>query len=177
MLYSPTIMDAAGQPIAPRLHVYEKWTLAVLVTLFVVMAVEGMGRKERDMYQQWLDHAQAVTQALERFAADHDGRFPPDAMSCERPSGLDDSYIRWNPNWRIDYEVRANEQGGDLVCLEFGGLLRERRYFGLCNQPELRRLYGRGQPIPGYINRIWVVREQAPIALPDATQPEPQPGR
>lgn len=142
---------------------WERWALAALLVLLVFLAVEGRDRKERDLYERFQDQAAKVQQALERYAADHQGRFPPDAMFCARPEGLGDDYIRWDPGWKIDYEVRDNGQGGQYVCLEYGGPFKQRLYFGLCNVPEYRRKYGRGEAIPGQINRIWLIREQADI--------------
>ncbi len=163
LCYIHFIMFARDLSIPRDLHRYEKWVILALAALLVFLALDGKGRNQREAYNQFLERAPRVAAALERFAADHDGCFPPDAMFCDRPQGLDDRYIAWNPDWRIDYEVHPNGQGGEYVCLEFGGPLRERLYFGLCNNPQFRRDYGQGQAIPGHLNRIWVLREEAPI--------------
>lgn len=142
---------------------WERWSLAIVVAALVFLAVEGRDRKERDAYERFQQQAPLVAQALERYAADHQGRFPPDSMFCNRPDGLSDDYIKWDPGWKIDYEVHDNGQDGQYVCLEFGGPFKQRLYFGLCNVPEYRRKYGQGQDIPGQLNRIWLIREQAEI--------------
>lgn len=154
--------------------------LVAVVATMLFMATAGKGRRQREAYERFLVHAPLVTEALERFASDHDGAFPPDAMFTNSPQGLDDRYIHWDSGWKIDYEVRDNGGGGQFVCLEFGGPFNERQYFGLCNVPEYRRKYGRGQPIPGQTNRIWLVREAAtilPAAPPPPPPPPPEPGR
>ena len=142
---------------------WERWALVIVVAALVFLAVEGRDRKEREAYERFQQQAPLVAQALERYASDHEGRFPPDAMFCQRPLGLNDEYIMWNPAWKIDYEVHDNGHDGQYVCLEFGGPFKQRLYFGLCNVPEYRRKYGRGQDIPGQLNRIWLIREQAEI--------------
>lgn len=148
------------------LNRWEWWTLVGLVILLVFLAVEGKDRKGREAYARFLETAPKVQAALERFADGHDGRFPPDAMFYNGPEGLTGDYIKWDPTWKIDYEVHENGHDGNYVCLEFGGPFKERLYFGLCNNPEFRRKYGRGQPIPGQVNRIWLIREEAPIMEP-----------
>ncbi|MFH1035483.1 MAG: hypothetical protein V1806_13320 [Pseudomonadota bacterium] len=153
---------------------WEWWILVLAVGLLVFLATYGKGRRERLAYEHFLQQAPLVQAALERFAADHDGQFPPDAMMTSRPAGLDDRYIKWRKGWKIDYEVHENEQGGQAVCLEFCGPFDERLYYGLCKKPEYRRLYGRGQPIPGHVNRIWVISENAAIM---ESPPEEPPGQ
>ncbi|CAO0824458.1 Type II secretion system protein [Desulfarculales bacterium] len=142
---------------------WEWWLLVLAVGLLVFLATYGKGRRERLAYERFLKLAPQVQAALERFAADHDGQFPPDAMMTSRPAGLNDKYIKWRKSWKIDYEVHDNEQDGQSVCLEFCGPFDERLYFGLCKNPEYRHRYGRGQLIPGHVNRIWVVKEDAAI--------------
>ncbi len=142
---------------------WELWVLVILVSGLTALAVAGKGRHIREAYQRFLRNAPRVQAALERFAADHQGRFPPDAMHVRRPQGLGESYIQWDPSWKIDYEVHPNGAGRHFVCLEFCGPEKELEYFGLCRKPELRRKYGRGQAIPGNRNRIWLIRESADI--------------
>lgn len=170
MLYSAIMPSAIHTTHPSELRPWERWALILSTLVLVFLAIHGKGRKERDAYERFLENAPRVAAALERFAADHQGRFPPDAMHTAQPLGLDERYIQWEKEWKIDYEVHDNGQGGRTVCLEFGGPFVRRYYFGLCRKPEYRRLYGRGQPIPGQINRIWVIRESAEI-MPDPTQP------
>jgi hypothetical protein len=151
---------------------WDWWTLVLLVVLLVFLASYGKGRRERLAYERFLEVAPQVQAALERYASGHDGKFPPDAMMTSRPIGLGDDYIHWKLSWKIDYEVHENDRGGHLVCLEFCGPFEERHYFGLCRKPEYRRLYGRGQAIPGHVNRIWMIREDAPIMDMPAEMPE-----
>ena len=159
----PSVMTTAQSSRPLDFRRWEWWTLVVAVALLVFLAAHGKGRRERLAYERFQEVAPQVQAALERFAADHQGRFPPDSMMTSRPRGLTERYISWDQTWKVDYEVHDNGQGGQAVCLEFCGPFAERHYFGLCRKPELRRLYGRGQPIPGQVNRLWVIREQAEI--------------
>jgi len=170
VLYSPTMERDHPLGLAP----WERWVLIGLLILCLVLAVAGRHRRQRRAYEDFLRRAKMIEQALERFAADHQGRFPPDAMFTNRPPYLDDRYLAWDPEWLIDYDVGDNRRGGRFVCLEFCGPTGKRRYFGLCHDPALRARYGRGQPIPGQRNRIWVIREEAPILPPP---PRPPGGR
>jgi hypothetical protein len=152
---------------------WELWLLVGLAVLCLVLAVAGRGRRERQRYQDFLERAPRIEKALHAFAADHGGRFPPDARFTNPPPGLHPDYLDWEAGWLIDYDAHPNAKGGHYVCLEFCGPTGERHYYGLCNQPRLRRLFGRGQPIPGHANRIWVVAEEAPIL----DRPGQDPGR
>jgi len=142
---------------------WERWVLSLLLAVCLFLAVQGKARREPEPVLLFLERAARIEAALERFAAEHKGAFPPDAFSVRRPHGLDDRYIKWDQAWLIDYEVHPNGQGGRYVCLEFVGPRGKREYLGLCNRPEIRQRYGRGQAIPLYDHRIWVIREQAPI--------------
>lgn len=142
---------------------WEWWVLFLLVALCLVLAVAGRGRKQARIYDDFLRRAPLIQESLEAFAKDHGGRFPPDAMFTRRPAGLDDSYIAWSENWNIDYDVHPNQAGGWLVCLEFVGPYGEPEYFALCQDPAIRKYYGKGEPIPGHSNRIWLVRENAAV--------------
>lgn len=145
------------------MHKWEISVLVVAVALLTALALVGMGRVEREAYQNFLRRAPMVQKALEHYARDHEGRFPPDAMFTYRPQGITEQYIDWDREWNIDYEVRGNGEGGQFVCLEFCGPYQKRRYYGLCNNPKYRAKYGRGEAIPGTANRIWMIRESAPI--------------
>lgn len=148
---------------------WEWWVLLLLVALCLFLAVVGRGRRQARIYDDFLSRALVVQESLESFAKDHQGRFPPDAMFTRRPSGLNDRYIAWSDSWHIDYDVHPNEKGGKFVCLEFVGPYGYPEYFALCLDPQLRKKYGKGEPIPGRANRIWLVREDAPI-MPKNTQ-------
>jgi hypothetical protein len=151
---------------------WELWLLAGLAALCLVLALTGLGRREEERYERFLERAPRIEKALKAFAADHQGKYPPDATFTRRPPGLDDEYIDWSQDWLIDYDVHPNGQGGRFVCLEFCGPTGERHYYGLCNDPELRARFGRGEAIPGHANRIWVVEEQAEIADPGQAGPD-----
>ena len=142
---------------------WEWWALIILVALCLVLAVAGKGRKQARIYKGFLKQAPIIQEAREAYAKDHNGRFPPDAMSTRRPQGLDDRYIEWSDSWLIDYDVHQNGAGGWFVCLEFVGPYGVPEYYALCQDPEVRGKYGRGEPIPGRANRIWLIREDAPI--------------
>ncbi len=142
---------------------WEVWAIVAAVGVCLVLSLLGKGRRQRAAYEDFAEHASMVQRAVEQFAADHGGKFPPDGTHTAAPPGLDEKYLRWDRGWKIDYEVHDNGQGGKFVCLEFCSPYKEIIYAGLCRNPEYRRLYGRGQPIPGHLNRMWVIREQAPI--------------
>jgi hypothetical protein len=153
--------QASLRPVSLR-H-WERWALVVLIGLCLTLSLLGKGRRQREAYENFLARAPVVQAALERFAADHGGKFPPDGVHTGRPPGFSDKYLAWDRHWNIDYDVYDNGHGGKYVCLEFCGPFKDPVYFALCRNPENRRLYGRGQPIPGQMNRIWLIREQAPI--------------
>lgn len=144
----------------------EIWAVVLLGLALTITAFVGMNRKENEAYDRFLVRAPKIQSALESFAADHGGRFPPDSMFTRRPQGLSNEYISWDPTWNIDYEVRENGSGGHYVCLEFCGPYQKRRYFGLCNQPDMRKAYAQGQAIEGNDNRLWLIRENAAIMPP-----------
>jgi hypothetical protein len=145
---------------------WEWWVLFLLATLCLVLAVAGKGRKQAIIYDDFLRRAPLIQEGLEAFAKEHEGRFPPDAMFTRRPAGLEDRYIAWSDSWNIDYDVHPNDKGGWFVCLEFVGPYGQPEYFALCQKPDIRKNYGKGEPIPGHSNRIWLVRENAPIMPP-----------
>ncbi len=157
-------MEAAATITRPAGMGRWEWILlTAAVGLCVALALISRGKADKHAYTRFLAAAPKIQAALEAYAADHQGRFPPDAMATNPPQGLHPDYIWWSRGWAVDYEVHPNGKGGKFVCLEFLGPLRQKLYQGLCRKPELRRRYGRGQPIPGTMNRIWVIRESAPI--------------
>jgi hypothetical protein len=159
-----------------RLSSLAKWelgTLFFLVLLCLALAVAGHGRKQRDAYKDFLRRAKMIEQAVLAFAKDHQGHFPPDGWFTNRPPGLDNSYIYWDPNWNIDYDVVPNGKGGFAVGLEYYGSSDSKRYYGLCRIPRVREKYGKGQPIPRQVNRIWLIRENAKIVK---SPPKPKEG-
>lgn len=156
-------MQDTGTPHPPTLHRLEWIFIALATAVCLALGAYGLHRMNRKLYQEFLERAPRVQAALERFAADHRGCFPGDAGPTQRPPGLSDRYIKWQKEWKLDYEAKPDGQGGYYVCLEFGGPYRRDHYYKLCENPKLRRLYGRGQPIPRQRNRIWVVREKARI--------------
>ena len=163
MLLLSIMVDAIAGVRPARLSRWEFWIIAAVVSLCLVLSLMGKGRRQRQAYENFLEHASMIQQAAERFAADHGGKFPPDGMHTSAPWGLSEKYLRWDRAWNIDYDVHDNGHGGRFVCLEYCGPYDETVYAGLCQNPKYRRLYGRGQPIPGHVNRIWLIREQAPI--------------
>lgn len=157
-----------------------------LIAVGFIIAVSltiGWARVDHRMskaYASFLELAPQVEKALERFAQDHDGHFPPPVDPGRRPPGLDDSYLEWDPMWGLAYDARKNGrkdlkpgEGDCYVCLEFMPPPTRRAFHRLCRYPLLRQRYGRGQPIPGEGNRIWLVREKARIMpLPRQSPPE-----
>jgi hypothetical protein len=149
-----------------RFKRWEWWALVGMLALSLVLALRGYYLREPHPVRLFLERAELIDQAAKRFAADHGGAFPPDGIITRRPAGLDDSYIHWNDAWLIDFEVGPNGKGSHYVCLEFTGPNGRHEYRRLCANPEYRRRYGEGQPIPGYDNRIWVIAEDASIYHP-----------
>ena len=163
MLSSP-IMTKSLKKHSGRLTIWELLVISIAVIVCLSLALAGRGRKIRGATEQFLAVAPQVQKALEGYAKDHEGRFPPDAMLTSLPKGLDKYLdITWEHTWNLDYDVHDNGSGGQFVCLEWCGPFSKPAYHGLCNKPEIRRKYGKGQPIPDYFNRIWLVRESAPI--------------
>ncbi len=151
-------------PLSPS--AFKRWDLWVLILLLAVslfLAIRDRAPREAQPVLMFLERAGMIEDALERFAEDHGGAYPPDGHASNRPPGLSDKYIKWDPAWLIDYEVHPNGKGGRLVCLEFIGPQGVPIYRALCRKPELRRDYGRGQAIPKTNNRIWVIAEDAKI--------------
>ena len=149
-----------------RLKAWEWWALAFILALSLGLALRGLYLREPQPVRVFLERAQMIDEAAHRFAADHNGAFPPDGIITRRPAGLSDRYIKWNDKWLIDFEAGPNGEGGHYVCLEFTAPHGRHEYRRLCANPEYRRRYGEGQPIPGYDNRIWVIEENARIHKP-----------
>lgn len=154
----------ATQPLKPsRFKLWEWWALALILGLSLGLDLHGYYLREPHPVQVFLERAELIDQAAHRFAADHGGAYPPDGIITRRPAGLDDRYIHWDDRWFIDFEAGPNGKGSYYVCLEFTAPHEHHAYHGLCSNPEDRRRYGEGQPIPGDDNRIWVIAEQARI--------------
>ncbi len=152
---------------------WEIWIVAVLALALTALAVHGKQKHCAEGYEQFIKNAEVIEEALTKYA-DENGGYPSDACAYGRPPGLNTRYMRWKREWNIDYEVRDNMHGGIFVCLEYCGPEGAVRYRGLCNVPEYRKAYPKGQPIPGEINRIWVIRESAKV-LPCPTPPPGKP--
>lgn len=156
-------MKSTNSKIPLKLLKLELVIIALAVLVCVVLALRGQDRMNRNAENAFLAAASLMHMGLEAYSADNHGCFPFDAGPAERPWGLSDKYVKWDKDWKIDYDAKDNGKGGFFVCMEFGGPYRSHRYRKLCEDPELRRLYGDGRGIPHHRNRIYVVREQAPI--------------
>ncbi len=162
----PCTMAAPGGSDFARLKPWEWWALIAILALSLGLALRGLYLREPHPVRVFLERAEKIDAAAKRFAAEHGGAFPPDGVITRRPAGLDDRYIKWNDRWFIDFEVGPSRQGGHYVCLEFTAPNGIHQYRRLCANPEFRRRYGEGQPIPGHENRIWVIAEKARIYQP-----------
>jgi hypothetical protein len=143
-------------------------TLALMFSIALLAVVRTVKGREIP-FEEFRGHAREIAKALEAFARDHGGRFPDDGKDNDSPPGLSPKYIQWNKEWNVDYEVHDNGHGGRYIALEYLGRYRTDVPFhaqGLTRDPTTRRLYGRGQPIPRRLNRIWVFYEEAPIYYP-----------
>ncbi|MCF8032004.1 MAG: hypothetical protein K9K66_11455 [Desulfarculaceae bacterium] len=158
----------SANPLA-RLKAWEWWALGLILALCLGLALRALQTREPHPVEVFLERAQQIDEAARRFAADHNGAFPPDGIITRRPAGLSDRYIKWDDAWLIDFEAGPNGKGGHYVCLEFTAPRGRHEYRGLCAKPELRERHGQGQAIPGTENRIWVIEENARV------MPQPPP--
>jgi hypothetical protein len=147
-----------------------EWSITlVLMAVITILAVVQTRKAREAPFKEFVERAGLVGQALEAFARDHGGRYPGDGIDNHSPPGLSPKYIQWKEEWNIDYEVHDNGHGGKYVALEYLGRYRKGQTFhalGLTREQTFRKIYGRGQPIPKKLNRIWVFYEQAPIFNP-----------
>jgi len=136
--------------------------MAGIAAAAVLQTVQG----REGHYKEFIRRAEIIGRAMEAFARDHQGRYPGDGQNTQSPPGLSPNYLEWKEEWNIDYEVHENGRGGKYIALEYLGLYKPGQTYhssGLTRDPEKRRLYGKGQRIPGSLNRIWVYYEEAPI--------------
>ncbi len=143
-------------------------TLSLMIFISILAIVQTIRGREAP-YKQFVERAKQIGRALDAFAMDHRGRYPDDGLDNHSPPGLSPKYIQWKEEWNIDYEVHDNGRGEKFIALEFLGRYQANRTFnslGLTRDPINRKIYGRGQPIPRKINRIWVFFEEAPIYQP-----------
>ena len=147
-----------------------EWRIALILMLFIaILAVAQTLIGREAQFKQFIERAGLIGQALEAFTRDHGGRYPDDGIDNHSPEGLSPKYIQWKEEWNIDYEVHDNGRGGKYIALEYLGRYEKGQAFhsmGLTRDPNFRKIYGRGQPIPGKTNRIWVFHEEAPIFKP-----------
>ena len=169
--------DKTGR-IPIKLSRLELIVVGFVIALSLTIGWARVDHRMAKAYASFLSRAPQVQQALERYAKDNDGRFPPPVNPGERPPGLDDSYLKWDSMWGLAYDARHNGirdlkpgEGDCYVCLEYMPPPSRKAFHRLCRYPDLRKRYGRGQPIPGEGNRIWVVREKARLMPP----PKPSP--
>ena len=143
-----------------------EWIILITLTVIIsILAVVFTIKGREAHYKAFRERAALIGQALESFARDHGGQYPPDGIDNQSPPGLSPGYIQWREEWNIDYEVHENGHGGNYVGLEYLGLYEKGMKYnaaGLTRNPELRKKYGRGEPIPGKLNRIWIYHEEAP---------------
>ncbi len=152
----------------------EAAVIAVLVTISLVLGWYGVNRRVRQAHERFLRLAPEITQALERYAADHGGRYPYPVPPTQRPVGLSDRYIKWDPAWGIVYDTRAARRGTYNICLELLVPNRKSNFRRLCVVYRHLRRHGRAQPIPGTNNRLWVVRRNGKrMPPPAAAKPKP----
>ncbi|MBI5584463.1 MAG: type II secretion system protein [Deltaproteobacteria bacterium] len=144
-----------------------EWVLLLVLMAFIsVLAVVQTTRSREAPFKQFAVRAARIGQALEAYARDHGGCYPPDGIDNQAPPGLSPQYIDWQEDWNVDYEVHPNGQGGYFAALEYLGRYKKNREYhalGLTQNPVYRQKYGRAQRIPGQLTRIWVFHESAPI--------------
>ena len=144
-----------------------EWGLLLVLMIFIAgLAIVQTNRGREAPFKEFAERAKRIGQALEDYARDHGGCYPPDGIDNQAPPGLSPHYIDWNEDWNVDYEVHPNGLGGYYVALEYLGRFKKNREYhalGLADNPRYRQRYGRAQPIPGRLTRIWVFHELAPI--------------
>jgi hypothetical protein len=148
------------------LSFWEWGLLLVLMSFISVLAIVQTVKSREAPFKEFAARAVQIGQALEAYARDHGGCYPPDGIDNQAPPGLSPQYIDWREEWNVDYEVHPNGRGGYFAALEsLGRFKRNREYhaLGLTRNPAYRRQYGRAQHIPGQLTRIWVFRESVPI--------------
>jgi hypothetical protein len=145
---------------------WEWGILLVLMAFISVLAIVQTNKSREAPFRQFADRAVQIGLALEAYARDRGGCYPPDGIDNQAPRGLSPKYIEWREEWNVDYEVHPNGSGGHFAALEYlGRYKKERKYhaLGLTNNPAYRQKYGRAQLIPGELTRIWVFQESVPI--------------
>jgi hypothetical protein len=166
-----------------RLSRLEAALVGIIIALSLAIGWARVDHRMVKAYASFQDMAPMVQKALEHFAQDHDGRFPPAVAPGLRPPYLSSKYIDWNPEWGIAYDARPKvkpdgryHRNDCYVCLEFMPPPSHKDFHRLCRYKQLRAQYGRGQSIPGESNRIWVIRESAKV-LPLPPPPPPPAGK
>jgi hypothetical protein len=144
-----------------------EWGILLILMAFIsVLAIVQTLKSREAPFMEFAGRATQIGQALETYARDHGGCYPPDGIDNQAPPGLSPQYIDWREEWNVDYEVHPNGQGGYFAALEYLGRYKKNREYhalGLTKNPAYRRQYGRAQHIPGQLTRIWVFHESAPI--------------
>lgn len=140
--------------------------ILVLMAVITVLAIVQTIRGREAPFKEFASRAVRIGRALEAYARDQGGCYPPDGVDNQAPPGLSPKYISWQEDWNVDYEVHPNGLGGYFLALEYLGRYN-RKYsnhaLGLTRNPEYRKKYGQAQRIPGWNTRIWVFHEQAPV--------------
>ena len=140
--------------------------ILVLMAVITILAIVQTIRGREAHFKEFASRAVRIGQALEAYARDQGGCYPPDGGGNQAPPGLSPKYIPWPIEWNVDYEVHPNGHGGYYLALEYLGRYNKKYSnpaLGLTANPEYRKQYGRAQRIPGWPTRIWVFHEQAPI--------------
>jgi hypothetical protein len=146
---------------------FGEWLImVVLMVVITVLAIVQTIRGREAPFKKFASRAALIGQALEVYARDHGGCYPPDGFDNQAPPGLSPKYIQWQEDWNVDYEVHSNGRGGVYLALEYLGHYNKKyanHALGLTRNLEYRQKYGQAQRIPGWNTRIWVFREQAPV--------------
>lgn len=145
---------------------WEWGILLVLMAFISVLAIVQTNKSREAPFRQFADRAVQIGLALEAYARDRGGCYPPDGIDNQAPRGLSPKYIEWREEWNVDYEVHPNGSGGHFAALEYLGRYKKNREYhalGLSKNPVYRRQYGRAQHIPGQLTRIWVYQESVKV--------------
>jgi hypothetical protein len=156
------------------------WALITAVLLVVIALraggqIFGMARG----YAEFKQRAPILAELLRDYAKKH-GAYPA-PVSLARGAFLSQNPLtqpppgfpsqKWNPAWKILYNTRAIYEPGrrvkrSWICLEYVGPGHHPNLNFQITSPAKRKKYGRGQMIPGFPSRWWLIDEDAPIKKP-----------
>ncbi len=86
------------------------------------------------------------------------GGLRADAGQCAAPRGMGGAKGPWRQGWNIVYQLGGYGGGEPWACLQYLGPWGRRSADPRAWDPAWRAAAGRGQPLPGGLNRLWCLR-------------------